>query len=128
MNVIATSSPSSGYRGDLMIVSWESTLEKLWKNALESSTVSVTFSVNVDRENIISPWNIQTSKINVITQKIQNDLQAKYFVDTYPSNMLSSVLSNYQYIFQEMLQSFIWVDPHILRSMVSGLNRFRCVL
>ncbi len=109
---IAPFGPYSGYRGNMMIVSWENTLQKLWNTTLDSSTVDVTFAVNVDRENLISPWNIEesTAKVNVISQKIQNDLSANYLVDTYPNNMLSSVLYNYQSVFQSMLLQFIWVS------------------
>ena len=47
--------PYSGYRGDMMIVSWENTLQKLWNTTLDSSTVDITFSVNVDRQKLDQP-------------------------------------------------------------------------
>jgi len=109
----ASSSGSySGYRSNLMIVGWENTLEKLWATTLESSTVRVTFSVDVDRQQLINPWNVEesTDKINIISEKIQNELLANYRVETYPNNMLSSVLYNYQSVFSSMVFQFIWVS------------------
>jgi len=112
---VTPTSPSgsySGYRSNLMIVGWENTLEKLWATTLESSTVRVTFSVDVDRQQLINPWNVEesTDKINIISEKIQNELLANYRVQTYPSNMLSSVLYNYQSVFSSMVFQFIWVS------------------
>ena len=102
----------SGYRGNLMIVSWENTLEKLWDTTLDSSTVQVTFSVDLDRQNLINPWNIEesTDKINIVSEKVQNELLANYRVQTYPNNMLASVLYTYQNTFSQMILQFIWVS------------------
>ncbi len=103
---------SSGYRSDMMIVSWENTLQKLWNSTLDSSTASVTFSVNVDRQNLISPWNVETSisNVNKISDNIQNQILANYLADTYVNNMLSNSLYSYQGNFQVMLINFIVVS------------------
>ena len=103
---------SSGYRSDMMIVSWENTLQKLWNSTLDSSTASVTFSVNVDRQKLISPWNVETSisNVNKISDNIQNQILANYLANTYVNNMLSNSLYSYQGNFQVMLINFIVVS------------------
>jgi ABC-type antimicrobial peptide transport system permease subunit len=95
-----------------MIVSWENTLQKLWNSTLDSSTASVTFSVDVDRQKLISPWNVETSitNVNKISDNIQNQILANYLANTYVNNMLSSALSGYQNNFQVMLINFIEVS------------------
>ena len=103
---------SSGYRSEMMIVSWENTLEKLWDSALDSSTASITFSVNLDRKNLISPWNTETSieNINKISDNIQNQILANYLAETNVNNMLSNSLYGFQGNFQIMLINFIVVS------------------
>jgi ABC-type antimicrobial peptide transport system permease subunit len=106
----------NSFRSDMMVVSWENTLQKLWNSTLDSSTASITFSVNVDRQKLISPWNIQTSidNVNSIADNIQNQILANYLVrDTYVNNMLSSSLYGYQSNFQDMLINFIVVSTPV---------------
>jgi hypothetical protein len=45
------------YRSEMMIVSWENTLQKLWDNNTYG-TVDITFQINFDRDKLISPWNM----------------------------------------------------------------------
>jgi L-lactate permease len=96
----------------MMIVSWENTLQKLWNTTLDSSTASITFSVNVDRQNLISPWNIETSitNVNQISDTIQNQVMASYLAHGYVNNMLRDSLFGYQSNFQVMLINFIVVS------------------
>jgi ABC-type antimicrobial peptide transport system permease subunit len=103
---------SSGYRSDIMIVSWENTLQKLWNSTLDSSTASITFSVNLDRQKLISPWNIQTSinNVNKISDNIQNQIMANYLANSYVNNILTNSLYGYQSNFQYMLFNFIGVS------------------
>ena len=103
---------SSGYRSDMLIVSWENTLEKLWNTTLDSSTVGITFSVNVDRQKLISPWNVETSisNLNQISDAIQNQVMANYLAHGYVSNMLRDSLYGYQSNFQVMLINFVVVS------------------
>ncbi len=105
-------SPYSGYRGDLMIISWEETLEKLWAAALDSSTVNMAFSINVDRQNLISPWNIPTSieNVNRIADNIENEVLANYLAHGSVNNLLSNRLSFFQSTFDQTLRSYIWVS------------------
>ncbi len=104
--------PSSGYRSDMMIVDWDNTMQKLWNTTLDSSTITVTFAVNVDRQKLISPWNIETSitNLNQISDTIQNQVMANYLAHGYVNNMLRSSLYGYQSIFQVMLINFVIVS------------------
>lgn len=105
-------SPLGGYRGNNLIVDWNNTLTKLWKNTLDSSTVSITFSVTVNRQDLISPWNIQSSVTNVnkISDTIQNQVMANYLVNGNVNNMLVIALANYQNSFNDMLTNFVIVS------------------
>ena len=105
-------SPNFGYRGDTLIVGWDNTFKKLWNTTLDSSTAQITFSIGVDRKTLISPWNIQASidKVNVIGDKIQNQIMAKYFVQSNLNNYLSNSLNGLQINFSQTLISFIIVS------------------
>jgi ABC-type antimicrobial peptide transport system permease subunit len=103
----------TGYRSNMMIISWENTLKPLWNSTLDSSTATMNFIINLDRENLISPWNIPTSvtKINQIASNIQNQIMANYLAyPTYVNNMLGNTLSNYQSNFDSMIWSFAIVS------------------
>ncbi len=104
--------PNFGYRGDTLIVGWDNTFKKLWNTTLDSSTARITFSIGVDRKTLISPWNIQGSidKVNVIGDKIQNQIMAKYFVQSNLNNYLSNSLNGLQVNFSQTLVSFIIVS------------------
>jgi putative ABC transport system permease protein len=95
-----------------MIISWEETLEKLWAAALDSSTVDMAFSINVDRQNLISPWNIPTSieNVNRIADNIENEVLANYLAHGSVNNLLSNRLSFFQSTFDQTLRSYIWVS------------------
>src|SRR5665647_690994 len=101
-----------GYRGNNLIVDWNNTFMKLWKNTLYSSTVSITFSEGVDRQNLISPWNIQSSVTNVnkISNTIQNQVMANYLAHGNVNNMLVDALVSYQNHFINMLTNFFIVS------------------
>jgi ABC-type antimicrobial peptide transport system permease subunit len=109
--VLDSESPYTTYRSDFLIISWENTLEPLWKSTLDSSTVDLRFYINVDRENLISPWNVQTSisNINLIADTIQNQILG-YLSHAYVDNALSSALSSYQYNISNFLISFFFVS------------------
>src|SRR5665647_830305 len=102
----------TSYRGDLMIVSWENTLQKLWATTLDSSTVSVTFSISLNREKLISPWNVETSlnNVNIIADKMQNEILSNYLAHGYVNNMLGNALSNFQSNFSYTLLNFFFVS------------------
>ncbi len=102
----------TSYRDDLMIVSWENTLQKLWATTLDSSTVSVTFSITLDREKLISPWNVETSanNVNTLADKMQNEILSNYHAHGYVNNMLGNALSNFRYNFSSTLMNFFLVS------------------
>jgi ABC-type lipoprotein release transport system permease subunit len=85
------------YRSDILLMSWENTLQPMWKKAADSSTLDLRFLINVDREALISPWNVQASvtKINLIGNNIQNKMLS-YMSYAYVNNALSNSLSGYQ--------------------------------
>jgi ABC-type antimicrobial peptide transport system permease subunit len=105
-------SPYSSYRQDMMIVSWENTLQNLWNTTLDSSTSQITFSVTLNRQNLISPWNIGASidKVNAIADNIQNQILANYLAHGYVNNMLGNSLSSFQSGFQSMVINFFIVS------------------
>ncbi len=105
-----------GYRGDFVIVDWDNTLRKLWNTTLDSSTVNFNFAVNVDRKQLISPWNVEASidNINTIANRIQNEVLANYLVQSSPNNILSSQLYGYQSSFQVLLINFIVVSIPVI--------------
>jgi ABC-type lipoprotein release transport system permease subunit len=68
--------------------------------------------VNVDRQKLISPWNIETSitNLNQISDTIQNQVMANYLAHGYVNNMLRDSLYGYQSNFQVMLINFVVVS------------------
>jgi ABC-type lipoprotein release transport system permease subunit len=99
------------YQSDMMIISWENTLEKLWVNA-PNGTVYTTFSIYIDRDKLLSPWDVQASAKNVqtVADKIQNNVLANFEKLGSVNNMLGSVLTNFQYSFSSTLFSLIVVS------------------
>ena len=99
------------YKSDMMIISWENTLEKLWVNA-PNGTVSTTFSIYVDRDKLLSPWDAQTSAKNLqtVADDIQNNVLANFEAHGYVNNMLGNALSSFQYSFSSTLFSLIVVS------------------
>jgi ABC-type lipoprotein release transport system permease subunit len=102
---------SSKYRSDFMIISWENTLEPLWESAPDTSTQEIRYAINVDREALISPWNVQASvtRINLIADTIQNKMLS-YMSWAYVNNALSSSLQGYQSNISSFLFSFFMVS------------------
>jgi len=102
----------SSYRGDLLIIGWETTLTALWNATLDSSTVDMTFLIDVDHQDLISPYNIQESinKIDQIENRIQNRVLGNYLSYGYVNNMLSGALRGYDYNSQSMFYGFIMVS------------------
>src|SRR4030042_1352051 len=99
------------YRSDMMIVSWENTLEKLWGN-VPNGTVSTTFAIYVDRDKLLSPWDTETSAKNLqtVADKIQNNVLANFETYGYVNNMLGNALTSFQYSFSTPLFSLIVVS------------------
>jgi ABC-type lipoprotein release transport system permease subunit len=100
-----------GYKSDMMIISWENTLEKLWVNA-PNGTVYATFSIYVDRDKLLSPWDVQTSAKNLqtVADDIQNNVLANFETHGSVNNMLGNALTSFQYSFSSTLLNLILVS------------------
>jgi ABC-type lipoprotein release transport system permease subunit len=100
------------YRNNLLIIGWDNTFARLWSSAAQGSTVNLDISINVDRHELVSPYNIQASvtKINQIADNIQNSVLDLSISRGWVNNMLSNTLSNYNYDFQNMLLNFVLVS------------------
>jgi ABC-type antimicrobial peptide transport system permease subunit len=112
-NYFYSSDPGSHiYRDNLLIIGWDSTFTRLWSAATPGSTVPLDFSINVDRHEIVSPYNIQASvtKINQIADNVQNSVLDLSISRGWVNNLLSNSLSNYNYNFQNMLLNFVLVS------------------
>jgi ABC-type antimicrobial peptide transport system permease subunit len=101
----------SSYRGEMMIISWENTLQKLWDN-VTYGTVDTTFQINVNRDKLISPWDTQTSINNVqtVADDIQNNVLGNFLAHGYVNNMLGNALTVFQYNFSSTLLNFLLVS------------------
>jgi len=101
-----------GYRTDLLIIDWENTLIPLWDSTLDSSTVDMTFLIDVNRQDLISPYNIQESvdKLDKIQNQIQNRVLGNYLSYGYINNMVGDELRVYNYNSQSMFYGFIVVS------------------
>ena len=99
------------YQSDMMIISWENTLEKLWVNA-PNGTVYTTFSIYIDRDKLLSPWDVQASAENVqtVADDIQNNVLANFEKLGSVNNMLGYALTSFQYSFSSTLFSLIVVS------------------
>jgi ABC-type antimicrobial peptide transport system permease subunit len=99
------------YRWDMMIVSWENTLEKIW-SSVPNATVSTTFEIYVDREKLLSPWDTATSAKNVqtVADNIQNNVLANFETYPYVDNRLGNALTSFQSSFTSTLFNFIAVS------------------
>ncbi len=99
------------YQSDLMIISWETTLEKYWVDA-PNGTVTTTFAVYVDHDKLLNPWDTQTSANNVqmIADDIQNNVLANFEAHGSVNNMLGSALMSFQYNFSSTLFNFIIIS------------------
>ncbi|MCW4029487.1 MAG: FtsX-like permease family protein [Candidatus Bathyarchaeota archaeon] len=104
------------YKSDILVVDWDNTLVPLWSKALDSSTVNIQFYIDVDREGLISPWNVQASvtKIQQIADKIQNQVLGKYLAWGWVNNQLGNSLSGYQSNISGFIMNFAFVAIPIL--------------
>ena len=102
---------SFGYRSDLMILSWENTIEKIW-STLPDTALETNFLVTVDRESIINPWDTQASadSLRTIADNIQNTILANYEHHVYVQSNLEYALQSFQYEFPNLYLSFMLVS------------------
>ncbi|HSV50066.1 MAG TPA: FtsX-like permease family protein, partial [Candidatus Acidoferrales bacterium] len=103
------------YRNDILILSWENTLMPFWESTLDSTIINTRFYIDVDRENLISPWNVQASvkQINQIASNIENKITSHMLYEgsyVYVNNQLSNALSGYESNISAFLFSFFIVS------------------
>ena len=98
------------WQPDFLIVDWDSTFKDMWTSVLDG-TVNMSFFIDVDHKELISPYNVDMSiiKLNQISDNIQNSVIGKYLSYGYVNNLVSSILSSYNYNFQNLLLRFIIV-------------------
>jgi ABC-type lipoprotein release transport system permease subunit len=87
------------YKSDLLIVDWE-TLEKVW-STIPELTFDTVLLVSLNRDELLNPWDTQTSAINVrtIADSINNKILANYEYHGYVQNNLGNILTSFQYSF-----------------------------
>ncbi|MDR1993381.1 MAG: ABC transporter permease [Nitrososphaerota archaeon] len=107
---------ASAYRSDILIIDWDNTLMKLWSSTLDSSTVGLTYFIDVDRQDLLNPYDIDNSigKIYQVSNNIQNRVLGNYLSWGYVQNLLGDVLGNYEYRYQNMYFNFILVSIPII--------------
>jgi ABC-type lipoprotein release transport system permease subunit len=99
------------YKQDLLLVSFENTIQKIWSN-MSDTAYDVRFLVWIDREALISPWDTQTSADNIrtVADNIQNTILANFEYHTDVQNNLGSSLTVFQYNFSGTLLTFILIS------------------
>jgi ABC-type antimicrobial peptide transport system permease subunit len=99
------------YKSDLLIVSWENTIQKIWDTMPENSFDS-TFLVWLDRDQLLNPWDSQTSANNLATvsNNIENTILANFEGHIYIQNNLQNALQIFTYQFSSIYISFILVS------------------
>jgi len=88
------------YKSDLLIADWE-TLENIW-STIANYTFETRFLISLNREELLNPWDTQTSANNVqtIADNINNKILANYeFSGSYFQNNLGNILTSFQYNF-----------------------------
>jgi ABC-type antimicrobial peptide transport system permease subunit len=108
---ITSSGQSFGYRFDLMFVSWENTIEKIWSR-LPDTAIETKFLVSVDREALLSPWDTQGSveRLRTVAENIQNVILGNYEHHVYVQSNLEYALQSFQYSFPLLYITFIIVS------------------
>jgi len=83
-------------KSDLLIVDWE-TFEKIWSTVPEL-TFDTRILVFLNREELLDPWDTETSAINVqtIADNINNNILANYEYYGYVQNNLGYILTSFQ--------------------------------
>jgi ABC-type lipoprotein release transport system permease subunit len=87
-------------KSDLLIVDWD-TIEKIW-TTMPNQTFNARLLVTLNRDELLNPWDTQTSANNVqtISDKIYNEILANYeYSGSSVQNNLGNILTNFQYNF-----------------------------
>jgi putative ABC transport system permease protein len=107
---------SFGFRNDLLFVSWEATIEKLWSQ-LPDMALPTDFLVSVDYDMLLSPWDSQGSVNNIqkVGENIRNTIlgNLEHSV-TVQSHNLEFAVQTFQYNYPTILISFIAVSIPVI--------------
>jgi ABC-type antimicrobial peptide transport system permease subunit len=101
---------SFGFMGDLMFVSWENTIDKLWKT-LPDTALETQFLVSVDHAALLNPWDSQGSANNLqtVAEKIQDTILGKFEYAASVHSNLDFAVAAFQNIFPVLLITFLVV-------------------
>ncbi len=116
VSMISSSEQRYRYQSDLMIVSWENTIEKLWANVSDSA-IDTTFLISVDREALLSAWDTSQSadKLEVVSNNIHNVILSKFeFSAPTPNNHIGDRLQSFNNNFSSTLMNFILVSLPVI--------------
>ena len=102
---------SFAYRFDLMFVSWENTIDKIW-STMPDTALETRFLVSVDRDSILTPWDTQASANNIqtIADNIENTILGNYEHHVGVQSYLEYALQSFQYSFPNLYITFIIVS------------------
>jgi hypothetical protein len=102
---------SFGYRADLMFVSWENTIEKIW-STLPDTALQTQFLISVDRGTLLNPWDSQASVNNLRTlaDTIQNTILGNFEHHVYVQSNLDYAVQSFQYSFPSLYITFTLVS------------------
>jgi ABC-type antimicrobial peptide transport system permease subunit len=110
---IFQSSPrqSFGFMSDLMFVSWENTIQKLWSTSPDTA-LETQFLVSVDRDMLLNPWDSQGSVNNLqtVSENIQNTILGNFEHAVYVQSNLDFAVQSFQYSFPALFFSFMVVS------------------
>lgn len=102
---------SVNYKPDLMFVSWEKTVQKLWSE-LPDTSLETHFLVSVDRYALLNPWDSTASIDNLrkLAENIQNTILGDFEHPVTVRSNLDSAVQVFEYIFPSIYFSFLVVS------------------
>ena len=110
--VVYTPVPPAPYASDFLLVSWEKTLRKIWDAVPRGEFPQPSILIYLNRDAIISPWDIQTSINNVerIRNNVENKIATDFDLRVYVQNNLQWPLQSFQVNFINIIFTFIFVS------------------
>ncbi len=98
--VVVVNEPSYGQRGiDTLIVDWEKTMQRLietqWNLNPSGGSIGTNLLIYLDRNALISPWDIDTSINNI--RALQAQIQTRTTAGYYFQNNLEMVVSSFRF-------------------------------
>jgi ABC-type antimicrobial peptide transport system permease subunit len=100
-----------GVRPDILLVSWENTVQPLWSE-MNDTSLETDFLVSVDRDTLLNPWDSEASVNNLrtVAENIQNTILGDFEHPVYVQSNLDYAMQSFQYSFPTLLLSFIVVS------------------